>query len=129
MTSRAPITYEAAIDLQVEDYYASLRTHHPRKYARYLREQQQMNELDRWLAGDLGKMIKAEVEAFVTPEQINAAVQVRAAKSNRAEYALLDIEPGATKREVKNAYRRKARKLHPDVGGDAEAFKQMYAAY
>ncbi len=34
-----------------------------------------------------------------------------------------------TKREVRNAYRRKARKLHPDVGGDAEAFKQLYAAY
>jgi len=42
---------------------------------------------------------------------------------------LLGIEAGATKREVRNAYRRKARKLHPDVGGDAEAFKQLYAAY
>ncbi len=34
-----------------------------------------------------------------------------------------------TKREIRNAYRRKARKLHPDVGGDAESFKQLYAAY
>jgi hypothetical protein len=33
------------------------------------------------------------------------------------------------KKDVRNAYRRKARKLHPDVGGDAEAFKQLYAAY
>jgi hypothetical protein len=33
------------------------------------------------------------------------------------------------KKDVRNAYRRKARKLHPDVGGDAESFKQLYAAY
>jgi hypothetical protein len=45
------------------------------------------------------------------------------------EYTLLGIEPDATKRDIKNAYRRQARKLHPDKGGDAEAFKQMYAAY
>jgi hypothetical protein len=45
------------------------------------------------------------------------------------ELTLLGIEAGATKREVRNAYRRKARKLHPDVGGDAEAFKQLHAAY
>ncbi len=47
----------------------------------------------------------------------------------KAERELLGVEPSVTKREVKNAYRRKARKLHPDVGGDAEAFKQLYAAY
>jgi curved DNA-binding protein CbpA len=34
-----------------------------------------------------------------------------------------------TKKDVRNAYRRKARKVHPDVGGDAEAFKELYAAY
>jgi DnaJ-class molecular chaperone len=45
------------------------------------------------------------------------------------DYALLGIEPGATKREITNAYRRQARKLHPDKGGDPEAFKAMYAAY
>lgn len=48
---------------------------------------------------------------------------------SEAEYALLGIEPGATKREIKNAYRRQARKLHPDAGGDEAAFKRMYAAY
>jgi hypothetical protein len=51
------------------------------------------------------------------------------AEAHHNEYALLGIEPGATKRDIKNAYRRQARKLHPDKGGDAEAFKQMYAAY
>ena len=45
------------------------------------------------------------------------------------EYAMLGIQHNATKRDVKNAYRRQARKLHPDVGGDDETFKRMYAAY
>lgn len=45
------------------------------------------------------------------------------------EYTLLGIEQSATKREIRNAYRRKARKLHPDVGGDAEDFKRLYEAY
>ncbi len=34
-----------------------------------------------------------------------------------------------TKRVVKNAYRRAARKLHPDAGGSDETFKQLHAAY
>ena len=50
-------------------------------------------------------------------------------KQHSAEYALVGVAPGATKREIYNAYRRKARKLHPDAGGDADAFKQLYAAY
>lgn len=41
----------------------------------------------------------------------------------------MSIEPGAAKRENRNAYRCKARKLHPDVGGDEAAFKQLYTAY
>jgi DnaJ-domain-containing protein 1 len=57
--------------------------------------------------------------------KIRAPYEPRLAK----EYTLLGIEPGATKRDIKNAYRRMARKLHPDKGGDPEAFKAMYAAY
>jgi len=46
-------------------------------------------------------------------------------------YGILGLDANAelTKRTVKNAYRRKARKLHPDVGGDPEAFKQLHDAY
>jgi curved DNA-binding protein CbpA len=50
-------------------------------------------------------------------------------KPHLDDYALLGIQPGVTKRDIKNAYRRQARRLHPDKGGDAEAFKAMYAAY
>ncbi len=45
------------------------------------------------------------------------------------EYAMLGIAQGATKRDIKNAYRRQARKLHPDKGGDEAAMKALNAAY
>ncbi len=50
-------------------------------------------------------------------------------KNFSGELSLLGIAPGATKRDIRIAYRRKARKLHPDAGGDPEAFKQLHAAY
>ncbi len=44
-------------------------------------------------------------------------------------YAVLGVGPDATQEEIKRAYRRKARELHPDTGGDEEAFKQVTRAY
>jgi len=45
------------------------------------------------------------------------------------EYAMLGLAAGATKRDIKNAYRRQARKLHPDKGGSEDAMKALNAAY
>lgn len=48
-------------------------------------------------------------------------------------YALLGVRPDATDDDLKRAYRRKARELHPDsTGGDAESearFKEVSIAY
>jgi DnaJ-class molecular chaperone len=125
----APITQKAAKQQRLDDYYDYLRTQHPRKYAQYLRRQQEALASERFFASEAGQAVIAEVEAFITPDQILSGIDARIGVRHRSEYELLGIEAGATKREIKNAYRRQSRKLHPDKGGDAEAFKAMYAAY
>ena len=50
----------------------------------------------------------------------------------RDYYEVLGIERDATQKQVKDAYRRLARKLHPDVNPDASAaeqFKEVGEAY
>jgi molecular chaperone DnaJ len=44
-------------------------------------------------------------------------------------YEILGVGHDAGEDEIKRAYRRKARELHPDTGGDPEAFKELTAAY
>ena len=44
-------------------------------------------------------------------------------------YALLGVGRDATQDDIKRAYRRKARELHPDTGGDEAAFKEVTRAY
>lgn len=46
-------------------------------------------------------------------------------------YAVLGLDAAADAAAVKRAYRRKARRLHPDTGGaaDSRAFAELYAAY
>ena len=44
-------------------------------------------------------------------------------------YEILGVGQDAGEDEIKRAYRRKARELHPDTGGDPEAFKELTAAY
>lgn len=51
---------------------------------------------------------------------------------NKNYHAVLGIEPGATEIEIKNAYRRLARKYHPDVSNESgaeEKFKAVAEAY
>lgn len=45
-------------------------------------------------------------------------------------YDILGVKKGATKDEIKSAYKDKAKQLHPDMeGGDEEKFKELQEAY
>jgi molecular chaperone DnaJ len=44
-------------------------------------------------------------------------------------YEVLGVSKDATEADIKRAYRTRARELHPDQGGDEEAFKELTAAY
>jgi DnaJ-domain-containing protein 1 len=47
----------------------------------------------------------------------------------REALRLLGLEPGASLQAIKRAYRRLAKAHHPDLGGHAEAFHRLEAAY
>lgn len=44
-------------------------------------------------------------------------------------YEILGVSQDASEEEIKRAYRQRARTLHPDAGGDDEAFKELTTAY
>ncbi len=44
-------------------------------------------------------------------------------------WSVLGITPGSTEQEIKSAFRKKALKVHPDVGGSDAEFKELYAAF
>jgi molecular chaperone DnaJ len=58
--------------------------------------------------------------------------RVNVMADKRDYYEVLDIDKSATQKQVKDAYRRLARKLHPDVNPDpnaADKFKEVGEAY
>jgi len=44
-------------------------------------------------------------------------------------WSILGIPPSSTEQEIKSAFRKKALKVHPDVGGSDAEFKELYSAF
>jgi molecular chaperone DnaJ len=44
-------------------------------------------------------------------------------------YEILGVDRSANQEDIKRAYRRKARELHPDAGGNEDGFKELTTAY
>lgn len=45
------------------------------------------------------------------------------------DYQLLEVTADASPEEIRKAFRKRALKLHPDQGGDAEEFKKLKGAF
>src|SRR6187455_3424056 len=44
-------------------------------------------------------------------------------------YVVLGVETNATTMQIRTAYREKAKRAHPDAGGDPAAFRRLLEAY
>jgi hypothetical protein len=51
------------------------------------------------------------------------------AESVRTAYATLGLPPGADADSVRSAYRQRVKEVHPDQGGDPDAFQRLQEAY
>ena len=58
-----------------------------------------------------------------------AALPAQSSGEGAAWWQVLGVRPDATDDEIEAAYRRLARRLHPDAGGSHEAFLRLAAAY
>jgi molecular chaperone DnaJ len=50
-------------------------------------------------------------------------------KSKRDYYEVLGVAKSASGDDIKKAFREKARRLHPNSGGDEDTFKELAEAY
>src|SRR6185437_11806100 len=101
------------MDAKIATIWERIKTSNPALYRKHLREE---------AASDARRIL---FEATLDdPESIavfNDFMLDSKQQHFADELALLGLEAGATKRDIKNAYRRKARKLHPDKGGSNKA--------
>ncbi|SFS02873.1 DnaJ domain-containing protein [Halomicrobium zhouii] len=67
---------------------------------------------------------------FETPEvEFGTQVERDQVHPATAAFRELGLPAGATLEEVKRAYRRRVKEVHPDRGGDEDAFKRVREAY
>ncbi|MGL6258804.1 DnaJ domain-containing protein [Vibrio sp. WXL210] len=81
------------------------------------RKQQERESFYDWTRQHREDAERAKQQAYDEMARLDAA--------NDDLFSSLGLEPTATKREVKRAYRKLANIHHPDKGGDAEKFKAL----
>lgn len=78
-----------------------------------------MRGIERWGASDMMERAFSAFEALPAPGQ---AVTLSC-------WDILNVEPGATRDEIKSAWRKRMKAAHPDHGGTREEYEQVQSAY
>jgi len=84
------------------------------------------------VARRLGAMLRWKVKVHADPrmrEWADRMKRERANVPNEVCYHMLGLTPSATEHEIRRAYRRKAKKFHPDHGGDPDIMDALTMAY
>lgn len=117
--------------------YAQYRTPDDRGVAVYFsyRGQQMCFACDKWdVIHDniyaIGKTIEAlrGVERWGTGEMVQQAFTGFVALPSNSPWDALGLKPGATRSEIEDAYRSKAKSAHPDHGGNHDQMARLNAA-
>lgn len=69
----------------------------------------------------LGSRLPFETPDLTKPSETRNEIQTA--------YAVLGVSPSASQAEIREAYRAKIKEVHPDQGGDPEAFQRVKDAY
>ncbi len=69
--------------------------------------------------------------AFATPvgDGVRAAARARREATPASIWQILGVEPRASVEQIRAAFRRRVLVVHPDHGGDPEAFRALRGAY
>lgn len=119
-----PPSFQAQLDAMPDEarrHYLREMTHAERK------EQRKHAKMRKAWMNDFGE----DIGPYESIYDLYWRIEEKQHASKNGDLALLnlDVDAALCKRDVKNAYRRQARKLHPDVGGSDADFKALHTAY
>lgn len=84
------------------------------------------------VARKVGKNMRRRAKSGFDPDMRRWAEEIvrqRMGASFEVCYHLLGLTPSASQKDVKKAYRKKAKKFHPDHGGDNDMMDALTMAY
>jgi hypothetical protein len=125
---------------RIEQMSTELDIHHPTREP--MSKQWLDDPLFRKIAAEHGFLESTEARYAIDKQRINSprfrqrveelTNEIERNQKQSADYQLLGLanfDGQLLKKHVRNAYRRQSRRLHPDAGGNDEAFKELHAAY
>lgn len=78
---------------------------------------------------ELGMLNRLRIVVDKRIEELSRARRPEAGYASMDPFSILGVSMDASEGEVKEAYKAKARKAHPDVGGSNEEMAKVNAAY